>query len=155
MDRGEMYLIGKELYTSVFETINKDTIPRFWREVFIPVIPLIENIKNEYVSIGCEVHDPETDVLCHMAAVETTRPEVTAGLDLKILPPSRYAVFVPERPLNAVEYGQLVLYAYGEWLPMKGLEQAADYTFDAIYTDRYFSGYCSENSRLEVYIPVK
>ncbi|MEN6328577.1 MAG: GyrI-like domain-containing protein [Syntrophomonas sp.] len=76
-------------------------------------------------------------------------------LILKIVPPAWYAVFTPERPLNPIEYGQLVLYVYGEWLPMKGLQTDGDYSMDVTYSGWYFSGYYMENSRLEVYIPVK
>ncbi|MGE5390219.1 MAG: AraC family transcriptional regulator [Deltaproteobacteria bacterium] len=151
----EIYLVGKELYTSVLGTIEEDIIPRFWREEFIPQIPSINNIKTPNLSIGYEIHDPETDMLYHMAAVEITAPEAPAGLQVRILPPSRYAVFIPERTPTVFEYGQIVLYAYGEWLPMKGLQTAGDYSLDFNYAESYFNGYNLDNRRLEVYIPVK
>lgn len=151
----EIYLVGRELYTSVIGTIEDDILPRFWREEFIPQIPAIKNIKTENLSIGFEIHDPDTDMLYHMAAVETTAPLAPPGLQVKTLPPSRYAVFTLDRPPTVFEYGQIVLYAYGEWLPMKGLQTAGDVSMDFTFADKYFSGYEMKNRRLEVYIPVK
>jgi len=155
IDRDEMYLVGRELSTSVVGTIEEDIIPRFWREEFIPQISAVNNIKTENLSIGFEIHHPENDMLYHMAAVETTTPEAPAGLQARILPPSRYAVFTPEHAPSVFEYGQIVLYAYGEWLPMKGLQTKGDYSLDFTYADGYFTGYHMDNRRLEVYIPVK
>jgi len=155
IERDEIYLVGRELYTSVVGTIEEDIIPRFWREEFIPQISSISNIKTKNLSIGYEIHHPETDMLYHMAAVETTTPAAPTGLQVKILSASRYAVFTPNRPLTVFEYGQIVLYAYGEWLPMKGLQTAGDYSLDYTYTNGYFTGYHMDNRRLEVYIPVK
>lgn len=155
MERGPIYLVGKGINTSVVGTIEDDLIPKFWRDVFIPQIPGIKNIKTPYVSIGYEIHNPEQDMLFHMAAVETTTPDAPEGLDIKILGKSQYAVFAPEKPLNAIEYSQLILFAYGEWLPMKGLQQAEDHTLDIRSGDHYFSGYSDDNGRLEVHIPVK
>jgi len=154
-ERDELYLVGRELYTSVVGTIEEDVIPRFWREEFIPRIPAINNIKTPNLSIGYEIHHPESDMLYHLAAVETVTPEAPAGWQAKTLPPSRYAVFTPDRPPTVYEYGQIVLFAYGEWLPMKGLQTAGDFTLDFNYADTYFTGYSLDHRRLEVYIPVK
>lgn len=155
VDRDEIHLVGREIYTSVIGTIEEDILPRFWREEFIPQISAIKNIKTENLSIGFEIHDPEADMLYHMAAVETTTPLAPPGLQVKTLPPARYAVFTSDRAPTVFEYGQIVLYAYGEWLPMKGQQTAGDFSMDFTYADEYFRGYDMKNRRMEVYIPVK
>jgi len=72
---------------------------------------------------------------------------------LKTLPSLKYAIFTPERPLTALEYSSLVIYAYGEWLPISGYQLADDFTFDVLHRKKNADYVVFTD--MEVYIPIK
>ncbi|PJI08219.1 MULTISPECIES: AraC family transcriptional regulator [Clostridium] len=159
LNSDEIILIGMEMYTSVQDTIEKNTIASFWHNMFIPKIIQIKNIKQPYVSIGYEIHNPETDKLYHMACVEVSSKNIPDGMICKIIPPTKFVVFSSDKVLSPIEYSTLIQYIYGEWLPMSGHKLSSDFTMDMGYSSAYYSDYYYAhdlriNSKLEVYIPI-
>ncbi|HEX3029763.1 MAG TPA: helix-turn-helix domain-containing protein [Clostridia bacterium] len=153
-------LVGMELRTSVQDAIERKTVPIFWRDRFIPRLGEIKNMKQPYVSVGYEVHSPETDELYHMACVEVMYSAELEGMVCRILPEKNYAVFSTDKALSPVEYSVLIQYIYGEWLPMSGQKTLCDYTIDmnysnVYYSDEYYTQAQKTASKLKVYIPVK
>jgi len=90
----------------------------------------------------------------HLGCFEVSEiVDVPEGLISKVLPPQRYAVFRPERPLDPVEYGQLVEFAFAHWLPSNGHEPTQDFSFDC-YEHGMVDGK-HEMVGMEVYVPIK
>jgi AraC family transcriptional regulator len=129
-EKNKMFLVGMDIRTTIGENIEKQIIPNFWQNVFIQRVHEIKNIIEISTTISYEIPDPYTDKLYHLACFEVNTPEAPDGMVLKVVPPQRYAVFTPENPMDPLEYSDLVLFAYGEWLPMSGYELAGNYTFD-------------------------
>lgn len=100
-----------------------------------------------------EITNPKTNELYHLACFEVYSSFVPNGMILKVIPPQKYAVFTPEKPLSALEYSSLITYAYGEWLPISGYQLADNFTFDVTHSEKTSSGCVRKN--MKVYIPIK
>lgn len=153
LEEKEIYLVGMDIKTSVIEIIEKHTLRNFWQNEFLPQSHKIKNKFNPNNSIHFEITNPETDEIYHLACFQVSASDVPSGMILKTLPPLKYAVFTPKRPLSALEYSSLILYAYGEWLPISGYELADDFTFDVLHHEKIDDKIICTN--IEVYIPIK
>lgn len=152
--RGWMYLVGMEMETSVAENIDNNVIPQFWQETFVPRVHEIAGRTTPTTAIAYEVHDPETEVLLHMACFEVSDPSSPPpGMVARSLEPGHYAVFTPQRMLDPYEYSALVRYAYGEWFPMSGCEIRADYSLDLYIQLRSRDGQ-EAGQQLSVMVPI-
>lgn len=142
-----------DIQTTVTENIIKKTLHNFWHNAFLPKSNTIKNIVNPNNRINYEITNPLTNELYHFACFEVHNTYIPNGMKLKVIPPQKYAVFTPEKPLNALEYSSLVSFVYGEWLPISGYQLASDYTFDVMYRERNKEKSICTN--MEVYIPIK
>lgn len=142
-----------ELKTNVIENIKKRTLRNFWQSVFLPNTYKIKNIIDPSNKIYFEITNPKTNELYHLACFEVYSSFVPNGMILKVIPPQKYAVFTPEKPLSALEYSSLITYAYGEWLPISGHQLADNFTFD-VSERKNISGN-SVTKNMKVYIPIK
>lgn len=153
IEKNEIYLAGMDLKTNVIENIKKKTLRNFWQSAFLPNTYKIKNIINPNNKIYFEITNPKTNELYHLACFEVYSSIVPTGMILKVIPPQKYAVFTPEKPLSALEYSSLITYAYGEWLPISGYQLADKFTFDVTHSEKNSSGCVSKN--MKVYIPIK
>ncbi len=154
IQRGWMHLVGMEMETSVAENIDSNTIPTFWQETFVPRYDEIEGKTTPNTAIAYEVHDPETEVLLHMACFEVSDPSSPPpGMVARSLEPGHYAVFTPQRMLDPYEYSALARYAYGEWFPMSGCEIRADFSLDLYIQLRSRDGQ-EAGQQLSVMVPI-
>jgi AraC family transcriptional regulator len=154
IQRGWMHLVGMEMETSVAENIDNNVIPAFWQEIFVPRYDEIEGKTTPNTAIAYEVHDPETEVLLHMACFEVSDPSSPPpGMAARSLAPGHYAVFTPQRHLDPYEYTALVRYAYGEWFPMSGCEIRADYSLD-LYIQLHSRDGKEADQQLSLMVPI-
>jgi len=77
--------------------------------------------------------------------------DVPVELLVKVLPPTRYAVFTLQGEEITSDWSRLI---YQEWLPVSGYESAYQYNFQ--YYDERFKGIDKiAESAIDVYVPVK
>lgn len=91
------------------------------------------------------------DEYFYMAGTEVERIEdVPAGMTAKTIPAGRFAVFTHKGQIDKIEH--TMRYIFGSWLPRSGeeLREAADLE---VYDHRFKYG--SDDSELDIYIPVK
>lgn len=154
IQRGWMHLVGMQMETSIAKNIDTNAIPKFWQETFVPRYDEIAGKTTPNTAIAYEVHDPETEVLLHMACFEVGDPSSPPpGMVARSLEPGHYAVFTPQRHLDPYEYSALVRYAYGEWFPMSGCEIRADYSLDLYIQLRSRAGK-NAGQQLSVMVPI-
>lgn len=151
--RGRLHLVGMDFQTQVGENIDNLSIPRFWRDVFLPRLGEIAHRVTLNTTIAYEVKEPGSENLLHMACVEVSDPQPPAGMVARSLEPGYYAVFTPQRVLDPYEYSALVRYAYGEWFPMSGCEIRTDYSLDLYSRHRSRDGRTSIE-QLSVLVPI-
>lgn len=153
LEEKEIYLVGMDIKTSVSENIEKKILRSFWQNEFLPRSHKIKNKIDPNSWVYFEITNPETDELYHLSCFQVSTPEAPAGMILKLLPSLKYAVFAPEKPLNALEYSSLITYAYGEWLPISGYQLADNFTFDVMHREKV--GEQTICANMEIYVPIR
>ena len=137
------------------EKNNHIVIPKLWDSF----MKRSEEIKSRRgpVDIGlCEaIPDPAVkrhpDEFFYMAGTEVDRIDnVPTGMIVKTVPAGRYAVFTHKGKLDKLEH--TMNYIFGSWLPKSG-EELRDAPDLEIYDHRFKYG--SDDSELDIYIPVK
>ena len=130
---------------------NMKVIPPLW-DNFLSQRHRIANVAS-LVNFGvCEAaSDGAADEACYYACTEVTSfKDIPEGMVSKIIPAGDYAVFTHKGVVENIEH--TLRYIYGAWLPSskKELRDAPDLE---LYDHRFKPN--SENSEIELYIPIK
>ena len=115
----------------------------------------IKNIKNDKVMYEVHVENEETtskgnfDVFVGLEVEKLE--DVPVETVIKILPPTKYAVFTLEGQQISSDWHRMI---YNEWMPGSGYQKAYKYLIQ--FYDQRFKGLENiDESVLDVYVPVK
>ena len=151
VEKSEIILIGM-VY---FGDPSGGEFAKTW-ELFDRHMSSIPGRVNEREFYGLEFYTEEfqqSHKWYYMAAVETTNlDEIPLEMVGKRLPASKYAVFTVTGGLKNI--GSMFGYAYVTWLPSSDYEIAYPYDFE-FYDEERFKGGQSEDSEIDLYIPIK
>jgi len=149
VERSEFKAVGMRYYGA-----NKNNeITELWNK-FVNRIREIKNRVEHKTSLGvCEYVPNLTDEsqFGYIACVEVSSlDEVPEGMVGQVVTSNKYAVFTHKGPVDRL--GDTYEYIYSTWLPKSGYEPAPAHDFE-LYDDRFNLG--SENSQMDIYIPIK
>lgn len=137
------------------ERNNHVLIPKLWDQY----IPRAREIRNRVSScdlglceaIADKAKKKHPDECFYMVCTEVKDfNEVPSGMLKKVIPAGRYAVFTHKGKIDKLEH--TMNYIFGSWLPKSG-EELRDAPDLEIYDQRFVAD--SENSELDIYIPVR
>lgn len=130
-------------------------IPALW-PVLNSVSSEIKNAATPAVYFGIETYPPDFMTHRHwfyMAAMQVTRTDtIPLQCVAKVIPANQYAVFTLKGKLPG-RIGELFQFAYKQWLPKSGYQQAGPYDLERY--DSRFIGPENDESIMEVCIPVR
>lgn len=149
VEKSEFKVIGMKYYG----TNNNNEIPELWGK-FVKRIGEIKNRVEPKTSLGvCEYVPNLTDEsqFSYIACVEVSSfDEIPEGMVSEVVTTNKYAVFTHKGSTDRL--GDTYEYIYGTWLPKSEYEPAPAHDFE-LYDERFNSG--SENSEMDIYIPIK
>ncbi|HOU83577.1 MAG TPA: AraC family transcriptional regulator [Spirochaetota bacterium] len=150
---GEIKLAGISIFTK-----DKNEIKEAWR-IFLKSIGKIRNCS--FFSEACSNHGFglecynddffESGKFFYMPSVQIDSfDDLPVEMSLKIIPPSKYAVFTHKGIPSAIS--ETITAAYEKWIPESGYKADRSYDFE-FYDDRFKPD--SEDSEIDIYIPIK
>lgn len=148
----EAKVVEKESFTVVGMAWNSKSsegdIPAMWGR-FIAREHEVNGKLQPAVSYGiCQPTDSEE--FTYIAGFETNGESIPAGMTKVVTPAQRYAVFTHKGSIHKLsETYELI---YSKWLPLQGLASIKGYDFERY--DERFVGSESEQSELDIYIPI-
>lgn len=162
VDKGQIILIGFSFFGDPFRTnagwTEENEIGRLWNR-FITYLAKnrkqIKNIKNDMV--GYELHmisedTPIKGIYEVFVGLEVEKLEdVPADVLIKILPPTKYAVFTLQGKQITSDWSKLI---FSEWMPGSGYQKSYEYGFQ-LYDQRFHGLDQLDESVIDVYVPIK
>jgi len=161
IDAGPMTLAGLSFYGDPFRFHGgweeENEIGRLWKRfmaVFSQRGHEIPHMVNPNVMYEVHVEHDETAQTGEyevFAGIEVTRlEEMPVELVIKVLPPTRYAIFALHGAEIASDWNQMM----ADWLAQSGYQRAHRYGFQR-YDERFQGVENMEESVLEAWVPVK
>lgn len=162
VERDQIILVGFSFFGDPFAASSgwteENEIGRLWN-MFVAYMThhgdRIKHIVNP--AVGYEVHitHEETAAEGHFevfVGVEVEQLEdVPVKLSVKILPPTKYAVFTLKGNQITSDWPRMI---YHEWMPTSGYQDAYPYMFE-LYDERFKGLEHLEASMIDAYVPVK
>jgi len=137
---------------------EENEIGRLWNRFVAYVTHHGDRIKHiKDPEVGYEVHitHEETTAKGHyevFVGVEIAQLEdVPVELSVKILPPTKYAVFTLKGEQITSDWPRMI---YHEWMPTSGYQEAYPYIFE-LYDQRFKGLKHLEASAIDAYVPVR
>ncbi len=161
VEKGPILLVGLSFFGDPFQMsgawTEENEIGRLWTRLMNYLThnsDRIRHVKSYETSYELHIEHEETALIGEFevfVGIEVDKLEdVPVQLVVKILPPSRYAVFTITGQMIASDWSRMV---YGEWLPESGHEAIPGYSFQ-LYDQRFKGTQNLDESALDVYIPI-
>ena len=162
VEKSQITLVGFSFFGDPFqasaEWTEENEIGRLWKRFITYLMnnpDRIKHVKADRVSYEVQIEHEETASKGNFqvfVGVEVEKLEdVPLELVVKILPPTRYAVFTLHGAQITSDWPLMI---YGEWLPSSGYQAAFNYHFQ--YYDQRFKGLENlDESVVEIYVPIK
>lgn len=162
VERGQMLLVGFGFFGDPFalsgEWTEENEIGRLWNRFLAYMTENPDRLRHlKEPGVAYEVH------VEHGETIQRGNYEVFVGMEVeeledvpveflvKILPPTKYAVFTLGGEDIISDWGRMIFY---EWMPGSGYERSHKYGLQ-LYDSRFKSMDNLEDSEIDVYIPVK
>jgi AraC family transcriptional regulator len=162
VERDRTVLLGFSFFGDPFASsagwTEENEIGRLW-DRFTAYLETNESVLQAMTNPGVayEVH------ITHAETAEKGEFEIFVGVEIagvevapvhtviKVLPPSRYAVFTLQGEQIASDWNRMI---YNDWLPGSGYEIVPEYGFQ-LYDSRFKGVQNLQESELEVYVPIR
>lgn len=146
----EFKIVGMDILTTIEENERDRSIPKLW-DRYIERESEIKNTVKESSMGLCEVTADSEDEFTYICCKEVENfEEVPEGMVTRTVKTAKYAVFTHKGAVDNL--GETYDYIYRKWLPNSEYEIISDgYDFE-LYDERFDN---TENSELDIYIPVK
>jgi AraC family transcriptional regulator len=162
IEKGQIILLGVSFFGDPFTApgwTEENEIGRLWARFETWMThhraQLMKNVKN--AEVGYEVWSSDEEAAAKgnfdiFVGVEiATLDDVPVDMLIKVLPPTRYAVFTLEGSQINSDWPRMI---YQEWLPNSGYQEAYRYNFQ--WYDQRFKGLDKlDESAIDVYVPIK
>ncbi len=136
---------------------EENEIGRLWSRFIAYIEQHGERIQLVDAMVGYEVHieHPETAAKGHyevfVGAKVAQLQDVPVQLLVKVLPPTRYAVFTLVGEEITADWSKHI---YAEWMPAAGYQKAHPFMFE-LYDERFKGIDHLDESIIDIYVPVK
>jgi AraC family transcriptional regulator len=163
VEREQIILVGFSFYGDPFSEhggwTEENEVGRLWQRFLAYLAENRDRVKHlRGDDLAYEVHIggyEETDAKGYyevFVGMEVTELEdVPVQLLIKVLPPTRYAVFTLRGERIASDWPRMV---YEEWLPSSGYQSAHDYLIE-LYDQRFKGLENLAGSELDIHVPVR
>jgi len=162
VEKSQITLVGFSFFGDPFqasaEWTEENEIGRLWKRFITYLMnnpDRIKHVRADRVSYEVQIEHEETASKGNFevfvgVGVEKLE-DVPLEVVVKILPPTRYAVFTLQGEQITSDWPLMI---YGEWLPSSGYQAAFNYHFQ--YYDQRFKGLENlDESVVEIYVPIK
>lgn len=162
VEKNQIVLVGFSFFGDPFATsggwTEENEIGRLW-DRFVAYVTRhndrIKHVKNSEVGYEVHIAHEETADKGHFevfVGVEVTQLEdVPVEMSVKMLPPTKYAVFTLKGEQITSDWPKMV---YHEWMPKSGYEEAYPYMLQ-LYDQRFKGLNHLEASEIDAYVPIK
>lgn len=161
IEKDQIILTGLSFFGDPFglsaEWTEENEIGRLWNRLFSYLADnshRIQHIKQGQTFYEVHIQHAETTAKGHFEIFVGLEIKKAAGIPVellvKVLPPTRYAVFTLKGAEIPSDWPQMI---YQEWLPTSGYQEAFPYNFQ-LYDHRFKGLENVEESVIDVYVPI-
>jgi AraC family transcriptional regulator len=163
VEKGQIILVGFSFYGDPFAEsggwTEENEVGRLWQRFLVYWAGNEDRVKHRRGDgLAYEVHVGGYEETASMGHYEvfvgmelTELGDMPVQLLVKVLPPTRYAVFTLRGEQIASDWPRMI---YDEWLPGSGYESAHDYLIE-LYDQRFKGLENLAESELDIYVPVQ
>jgi AraC family transcriptional regulator len=163
VEKGQIILVGFSFYGDPFAEsggwTEENEVGRLWQRFLVYWAGNEDRVKHRRGDgLAYEVHVggyEETASMGHyevFVGMEVTElSDMPVQLLVKVLPPTRYAVFTLRGEQITSDWPRMI---YDEWLPGSGYKSAHDYLIE-LYDQRFKGLENLAESELDIYVPVR